>query len=260
VTAGAEFAVELPIFTGPFRLLADLILDRSVDVCDVPVASVTEVFVRAGDEESSRWSLEDVTWFLAICAVLLELKVGRLLPRHVDETEEELLGGASPDLVYARSLELRAFRRVAEDLAARMAEAALLVPRSAGPPPEFAHLYPDVMEKVTVEDLRLLAEILFEPEPEVDLSHVTPIRTSLADAMDAVRAHLVRSPEARFRDLVEECNERIDVVVRFLAILELYRRGHVELSQAALFGDIEVRWQGTDREAGTPTDDIEEYG
>ena len=78
---------------------------------------------------------EDVTWFLAICAVLLELKVGRLLPRHVDETEEELLGGASPDLVYARSLELRAFRRVAEDLAARMAEAALLVPRSAGPPP-----------------------------------------------------------------------------------------------------------------------------
>ena len=77
MTAGAEFAVELPIFTGPFRLLADLILDRSVDVCDVPVASVTEVFVRAGDEESSRWSLEDVTWFLAICAVLLELKVGR---------------------------------------------------------------------------------------------------------------------------------------------------------------------------------------
>ena len=260
MTAGAEFAVELPIFTGPFRLLADLILDRSVDVCDVPVASVTEVFVRAGAEESSRWSLEDATWFLAICAVLLELKVGRLLPRHVDETEEDLLGGTSPDLIYARSLELQAFRRMAENLAARMAEASLLAPRSTGPPPEFAHLYPDVMEKVTVEDLRRLAEVLFEPEPEVDLSHVTPIRTSLADAMDAVRAHLIRTPEARFRDLVEECEERIDVVVRFLAILELYRRGHVELSQAALFGDIEVRWQGTNSDGPIPSDDIEEYG
>src|SRR5439155_6578714 len=149
VSAGAEFAVRLPVFTGPFRLLADLILDRSLDVCDVPVASVTEVFVRAGAEESSRWSLEDATWFLAICAVLLELKVGRLLPRHVDETEEDLLGGTSPDLIYARSLELQAFRRMAENLAARMAEASLLAPRSTGPPPEFAHLYPDVMEKVT---------------------------------------------------------------------------------------------------------------
>jgi segregation and condensation protein A len=258
VSAGPEFAVELPIFSGPFRLLADLILDRSVDVCDVPVAKVTEVFVRTGTEAAMAWSLEDATWFLAICAVLLELKVGRLLPRHAVESEEDLLGGASPDLVYARSLELQAFRRIASVLADRVAEASLLVARSAGAPPELAHLYPDIMEKVTAEDLRRMAEVLFEPEPEVDLSHVTPIRTSLAEAMDAVRAHLVARPEARFRELVQECAERIDVVVRFLAILELYRRGHVELSQAAMFGDIEVRWHGGGD--AVPTDDLEEYG
>jgi segregation and condensation protein A len=66
-------------------------------------------------------------------------------------------------------------------------------------------------------------------------------------------------PESRFRDLVEECEERIDVVVRFLAILELYRRGDVQLSQAALFGDIEVRWQREPDDIPS-TDDIEEYG
>src|SRR5205823_4986967 len=123
VTAAQEFVVELPLFNGPFRLLADLILDRSVDVCDVPVARVTERFAREGREAAVEWSLEEATWFLAICAVLLELKVGRLLPRHVTETEEDLLGGASPDLVYARSLELAAFRRAADGLHALLEDA-----------------------------------------------------------------------------------------------------------------------------------------
>jgi segregation and condensation protein A len=259
VTATPGFVVELPVFQGPFRLLADLILDRTVDVCDIPVATVTDRFVREGREAAGAWSLEEATWFLAICAVLLELKVGRLLPRHVAESEEDLLGGASPDLVYARSLELAAFRRMSERLGALISEASMLVARAAGPPEEFAHLYPDVMEKVTAEGLRAVAAELFRPEPVLDLSHVTPIRASLADALDVVRAHLAVSPEARFRDLVEGCEERIEVVVRFLALLELYRRGHVELSQAERFGEIQVRWQGGG-EAPSESDEIEEYG
>ena len=149
----SEFLVELPLYSGPFRLLADLILDQEMDVCDVCLARVTEAFLRRGGDAAEGWSLEEATWFLAVCVVLLELKVGRLLPRPVVPSEEDLLGGASPDLVYARSLELSAFRHLAQVLAARMAEAALMLPRAAGPPPEFANLYPDLMERVTVEAL-----------------------------------------------------------------------------------------------------------
>lgn len=260
MTAARGFVVELPLFNGPFRLLADLILDRTVDVCDVPVARVTERFVREGREASVEWSLEEVTWFLAICAVLLELKVGRLLPRHVVETEEDLLGGASPDLVYARTLELAACRRAAERLQEMIEEASSSVGREAGPPEDFAHLYPDVMERVSVEDLRRVAAVLLRPQPSVDLSHVAPIRASLAEALDAVRAHLVAAPEARFRDLVEGCEERIHVVMRFLALLELYRRGHVALTQAGVFGDIEVRWQGGADSGVGLEGEVEEYG
>src|SRR5712691_2786176 len=113
VTVGAEsasaggFAVELPVFTGPFRLLADLILEQKIDVCDVSVATVTDGFLARSKEEDT-WNLEEATWFLAICSVLLELKVGRLMPRHAEPDEEDIVGG-SPDLVYARSLELAAF-------------------------------------------------------------------------------------------------------------------------------------------------------
>ncbi len=234
-----EFAVELPVFTGPFRVLADLLLEHRMDVCDVPVARVTDRFL-AHSAEAEAWSLEEATWFLAVAAVLLELKVGRLMPKPDDPSEEDLLGG-SPDLAYARSLELAAFRRVAVDVARRLEEGSRYCPREAGPPPEFAHLYPDLMERVTPELLAATAAVLLRPPPVLDLSHVAPIRVTVAEAVAAVRGQLDALRSARFRELVADCEERIDVVVRFLALLEMYREGQVDLTQAGTFGEIEVR-------------------
>jgi segregation and condensation protein A len=238
------FVIDLPLFSGPFRLLADLILDQRMDVCDVPVAKVTERFIAYGAQQIEGWSLEEATWFLAVCAAFLELKVGRLLPRPSVETEEDLLGGTSPDLVYARSIELAAFRRAAEALSEVVARAALSVPRSVAPPSELAHLYPDPMENVTPQSLAEVAMAVLAPVPDLDLSHVTPIRVTLAEGLRAIQDHLALKQNARFRELLEDCEERIEVVVRFLALLELYREGKVEVSQADVFGDIEVRWQG----------------
>lgn len=238
-----EFVIELPAFAGSFRLLADLVLEQKMDVCDVPLARVTDRFLARAVDELSTWTLEQATEFLALCAVLLELKVGRLLPRRLPEQEEDLLGGVSPDLLYARSLELAAFRRIAPDLAERMAASALLVSRPDGVPEEWAHLYPDPLERVTPSDLGNLARALFAPSPLVDITHVTPIRVSLEEALLAVRSHLRTAPHVRFRDLIEGCSERMEVVVRFLAVLELYREGEVDLAQAGPLGEIRVRWQ-----------------
>ena len=253
----AGFAVELPLFSGPFRLLADMILDQRMDVCDIPVARITDRFLREGLERVERWPLEEATWFVAMCAVLLELKVGRLLPRPAALVEEELFGGAPPDLIYARSLELGAFRLVAGWVSEWLAVASRMVPRTAGPPSEFAHLYPDVMEKVTPEMLRGVAAEVLSPARDIDLSHVTPIRVSLAEALMAMQERLVDRPEARFRELIDGCRERIEVVVRFLALLELHREGKVELIQAKVFGDINVRWQGSIEVETRPREGVE---
>ena len=242
--APAGFAVEVPGFTGPFRLLADLILDQKVDVCDVPIASVTDAFL-ASTKAAQGWSLEEATWFLAICAILLELKVARLTPRRIDPDEEDLVGG-SPDLLYARSIELRAFRAVAVELARRLEDEAGYFARDVGPGSEFSSLYPDPMAGVTADDLAAIAAQLLRPPPTLDLSHVTPIRYTVSDAMTAVEERFTASEarQASFRDLVADCEDRIHVVVRFLALLELYREGKVELQQAATFGEIEVEWRG----------------
>jgi segregation and condensation protein A len=238
------FAVDVPGFTGPFRLLADLILEQKVDVCDVPIATVTDAFL-ATAKDAERWNLEEATWFLAICAVLLELKVARLTPRVVEPDEEDLLGG-SPDLAYARSLELHAFRAVAVEIARRVEEEAAYFTRDVGPGPEFSHLYPDPLVRVQPPQLAALAAQLLRPPPMLDLSHVTPIRYTVAEAMTAVEERIQAVPGAlaSFRELVADCEERIHVVVRFLALLELYREGKVDIQQASTFGEIEVGWKG----------------
>jgi segregation and condensation protein A len=220
-------------------------------VCDVPIAAVTDRFL-AYSRRADQWTLEEATWFLAVCATLLELKVGRLMPRHGPLDEDDLLG-VSPDLVYARSLELAAIRRVAVDLAGRFEREALHRAREAGPPEEFAHLYPDVLEKVRPEDLARIAASLLRPPPALDLYHVTSIRYTMEEAVAAVTTHLGRAGRARFRDLVADCRERIQVVVRFLAVLDLYREGKVELAQADTFGEIDVEWHGSSAWHGSST-------
>ncbi|MCI0635734.1 MAG: segregation/condensation protein A [Actinobacteria bacterium] len=239
---GAAFAVELPVFEGPFRVLTDLILSQQIDVCDVAIATITERFL-AHANEADGWTLEEATWFLAVCAILLELKVGRLMPRHEVVDEEDLLG-VSPDLVYARSIELAAFRTVVVEIANLLEQERSRFGREAGPPAEFAHLYPDVLEKVDADDLARMAADVLRPPPLLDLSHVTPIRYTMAEAVRSVRDQLGKVGQASFRDLVADCAERIQIVVRFLALLELYREGTVDLAQAETFGEIEVRWEG----------------
>jgi len=206
--------------------------------------SVTDAFLASTKAAEGR-SLEEATWFLAICAILLELKLARLTPRQAEPDEEDIVGG-SPDLLYARSLELRAFRKVTTELARRLEDEAGYSARDVGPGPEFSRLYPDPLAGVSAGDLASLAARLLRPPPAVDLSHVTPIRYTVSEAMTAVQEHFAsfEGRQASFRDLVADCEDRIHVVVRFLAILELYREGKVELQQAPTFGEIEVEWTG----------------
>jgi segregation and condensation protein A len=93
--------------------------------------------------------------------------------------------------------------------------------------------------------LASMAATLLRPAPTLDLTHVTPVRYTVAEAMTTLEHRITTVGDgATFRALVEDCDERIHVVVRFLAILELYREGKVELVQAETFGDIEVAWTG----------------
>jgi segregation and condensation protein A len=119
------------------------------------------------------------------------------------------------------------------------------VPRSAGPEEPFRSLAPDPLERTTLEQLRAAAVRAFapreEPTREVDLFHVQPIRTSVREAIDAVLVVLPRAGAMSFRAIVAGIEDRMEIIVRFLAVLELFKQGQVDLTQVETFGDLTVR-------------------
>jgi len=107
---------------------------------------------------------------------------------------------------------------------------------------------PDLLAGVTAEDLAqaYLRGSAERPVPRVDLSHVTVDTVSVSEAV----AELIAVPEAErttsFRALVRDCRTRMDVIVRFLALLELCKMGRVALGQGTTFGDLQISWLQAD--------------
>jgi len=238
------YKVHLPVFEGPFDLLLHLIAKRELDIYEVSLATITEEYL-AHLQAMQDLDLEIATEFLVVAASLIEMKAARLLPGPPRDDEDGLLL-SDRDVLIARLLEYRAFKDAAVVLKSRLDENAGHFPREAGPGGDFAHLCPDLLARTSPEKLRDLAVKVLTPKPKqvLDLSHITPIRATVADAAEAIRSILAHLRKGTFRQLTAGAESRIEVIVRFLALLELLKAGEVDVDQADRFGDIQVTWQG----------------
>ena len=238
------YAVSTPVFEGPFDLLLHLILQEEVDIHEVSLSRIVEAYL-AELQKMQSLDLEIATEFLLIAATLIDLKARRLLPTGDDgELDEELALWEERDILLARLLDCKTFKDVATVMHDLIERAELSQPRLAGPDERFESLLPDLLEGVT--PLRMQRAFLRATEPKgpvsIDLFHVAPIRASVADALELLVTVLPTLGPTTFRELVAGVADRIEVVVRFLAILELFKQGRVDLAQAERFGDIAVTW------------------
>lgn len=244
--------VSTPVFEGPFDLLLHLILKEQVDIHEVSLAVIVDAYLQE-IERMQNLDLEVATEFLLIASTLVELKARRLLPGREDvDLDEELALWEERDLLLARLLECKTFKDVGQ-VFAQMADAAdRSCPRLSGPDERFAELMPDLLEGVTLHQVAAAYQRAMTPKPapKVDLSHVAAIRANVADAMAELLDELPRVRRIGFRRLTADLVERLEVVVRFLALLELFKQGLVDLDQTEKFGDIDIRWTGG--ELGTP--------
>jgi len=240
------YAVSTPVFEGPFDLLLHLISNQQVDVHEISLAGIVGAYV-AELEHLGLLDLDQSSEFLLIAAILIELKAKRLLPQPEGvELDDELALWEERDLLLARLLECKTFKDAAGALAGLAEVAALSWPRTAGPDERFAGLVPDLLAGLDPARLKRAFERATAPQPNplVDLSHVTPIRLSVADAVLELCHELPRVGRITFRRLTADLVERVDVVVHFLAVLELYKQALVELQQASTFGDLVIAWCG----------------
>ena len=243
------FRVRLSNFEGPFDLLLQLIFAHRLDVTEVALHQVTDDFIGYTKAIGPQLELDETTAFLVIAATLLDLKAARLLPAGEIHDEEDLALLEVRDLLFARLLQYRAFKHVAEMFAELEAAALRSYPRAVSLEDRYEDLLPEVMLGV---DAHLFAEIAASaftprPVPTVATEHLHEVIVSVPEQAEQLLAELQRRGSgqwATFSELVADCREPILIVGRFLALLELYRARAVAFEQSEPLGVLQISWTG----------------
>ncbi|EYT78316.1 chromosome segregation protein ScpA, partial [Streptomyces sp. Tu 6176] len=251
------FTVRLANFEGPFDLLLQLIAKHKLDVTEVALSKVTDEFMAHIRSMGPDWDLDRTTEFLVVAATLLDLKAARLLPAAEVEDEADLALLEARDLLFARLLQYRAYKRIADIFDARLTAEARRHPRTVGLEPHHAELLPEVVISIGPEGFARLAVKAMQPRPrpQVYVDHIHAPLVSVQEQARIVVERLRETGEARFQDLVADTDDTLTVVARFLALLELYREKAVALDQETALGDLLVRWTGGDEDAHTRVTD-----
>jgi segregation and condensation protein A len=245
----AGFQVRLSNFEGPFDLLLQLIFAHRLDVTEVALHQVTDDFIAYTKAIGRQLELDETTAFLVIAATLLDLKAARLLPAGEVHDEEDLALLEVRDLLFARLLQYRAFKHVAEMFAELEAAALRSYPRSVSLEDRYQELLPEVMLGVDADSFAQLAASAFTPRPvpTVATEHLHEVMVSVPEQI----GNLMSLLEARgigqwasFSELVADCAAPIEIVGRFLALLELYRARAVAFDQSEALGVLQISWTG----------------
>lgn len=252
--AATAFTVHLTNFSGPFDLLLQLISRHKLDITEVALSRVTDEFVAhlKHAQAAGIWELEETSQFIVVAATLLDLKAARLLPQGEVEDPEDLALLEARDLLFARLLQYRAFKQVSAWLGDVLAGEAHRHPRPGGLEERFAGLLPEVDLSGLADHLAHVAARALTPrEPvQVSLAHLHAPAVSVREQAGIVVERLTRAPRLTFRDLIADAADRLVVVARFLALLDLFRESAVAFEQLTPLGELTVRWLGTDVEAG----------
>ena len=238
------FRVRLANFDGPFDLLLQLISQRRMDVTEVALHQVTDDFIGHIRAMGTNWDLDQVTEFLVIAATLLDLKAARLLPDATADTGLDDDMFTARDLLFARLLAYRAYQQVLALFAELEAGALRRDPRAVPLEDRYLGLLPEIRIGMTPEQFASLASSVFQPKPPptVNLDHIHAPRVSVAEHTAAMRLMLIDRGTATFGELVAGCQATLEVVARFLGLLNLYRESAVAFDQPEPLGTLTVRW------------------
>lgn len=253
--AATPFEVHLDSFSGPFDLLLGLIAKHKLDVTAIALSKVTDEFIahiRAGGRDGADWDLDQASEFLLVAATLLDMKAARLLPQTGDPDEDDLALIEARDLLFARLLQYRAFKEVADFLADRAQRHGRMTARSAGIEERFAALLPELVITVSPEQLAKIAARALTPKPVpvVGLEHLHAAQVSVREQAVVLVGRLRAAGTASFRDLVHDADSTLVIVARFLALLELFKEAAIAFEQPEALGELTVRWTGP--EASVP--------
>lgn len=238
------YNVKTEVFEGPFDLLLHLVGRQKLDVSAINVTQVADQYLEH-IERMTDLDLDVASEFLLLAATLLEIKAASLLPKgdaYIGDELDDLSPAEARDILIARLLAYKQFKNAAGELSQRMENETRQHPRQAGLEQMFLGLLPDYLEGLTLHALALVcAELEYKREVFLlEAEHVASMPISLELHAESVRRQVSKAGHVSFSELVGQDASAEVVVVTFLAILELYKRGLVDVAQDILFGDIVI--------------------
>lgn len=249
-----SYRVSTQVYSGPFDLLLQLVTRQKVDICAISISEVAEQYL-AEVERIEALNLDVASDFLLVAATLLDIKAASLVPqeapRKTDDDDEDdddleelsaLDGDALREVLIQRLIAYKQFKGAAAALGARMQAESRMHPRVAGPDPEFLGLMPDYLAGITLRGLAVICADLDGKRQTflLEAEHVAPHRVPLDLTVASVDRFTMAHQTCTFRELLDGDATTEQLVVTFLAMLELAKRGSLTLSQDEIFGTIQI--------------------
>ena len=249
-----SYRVSTQVYSGPFDLLLQLVTRQKVDIGAISISEVAEQYL-AEAERIEALDLDVASDFLLVAATLLDIKAASLVPQETpsktvddDEDDEDLEelstldGDALREVLIQRLIAYKQFKGAAAALGARMQAESRMHPRVAGPDPEFLGLMPDYLAGITLRGLAVICADLDGKRQTflLEAEHVAPHRVPLDLTVASVDRFTMAHQTCTFRELLDGDATTEQLVVTFLAILELAKRGSLTLSQDEIFGTIQI--------------------
>ena len=249
-----SYRVSTQVYSGPFDLLLQLVTRQKVDIGAISISEVAEQYL-AEVERIEALDLDVASDFLLVAATLLDIKAASLVPQEApsktvddDEDDEDLEelsaldGDALREVLIQRLIAYKQFKGAAAALGARMQAESRMHPRVAGPDPEFLGLMPDYLAGITLRGLAVICADLDGKRQTflLEAEHVAPQRVPLDLTVASVDRFTMAHQSCTFRELLDGDATTEQLVVTFLAMLELAKRGSLTLSQDEIFGTIQI--------------------
>lgn len=249
-----SYRVSTQVYSGPFDLLLQLVTRQKVDIGAISISEVAEQYL-AEAERIEALDLDVASDFLLVAATLLDIKAASLVPQETpsktiddDEDDEDLEelsaldGDALREVLIQRLIAYKQFKGAAAALGARMQAESRMHPRVAGPDPEFLGLMPDYLAGITLRGLAVICADLNGKRQTflLEAEHVAPHRVPLDLTVASVDRFTMAHQTCTFRELLDGDATTEQLVVTFLAMLELAKRGSLTLSQDEIFGTIQI--------------------
>lgn len=249
-----SYRVSTQVYSGPFDLLLQLVTRQKVDIGAISISEVAEQYL-AEVERIEALDLDVASDFLLVAATLLDIKAASLVPQEApsksvddDEDDEDLEdlsaldGDALREVLIQRLIAYKQFKGAAAALGARMQAESRMHPRVAGPDPEFLGLMPDYLAGITLRGLAVICADLDGKRQTflLEAEHVAPHRVPLDLTVASVDRFTMAHQTCTFRELLDGDATTEQLVVTFLAMLELAKRGSLTLSQDKIFGTIQI--------------------